>query len=84
MLSVIDAPEVVEYEEHDLHEERPQVRVARSGFWHTVVQYITRHRVHTLQSTPSSSHVSLHLFETPVEFWARRYPSLYLQAFAGQ
>ena len=84
MLSVIDTPEVSEHEEHDLYEEQPQARAAHRGFWHTVVQYIRRQRVHTLQSTPSSSHVSLHPFETPVEFWARQYPSLYLQAFAGQ
>jgi hypothetical protein len=84
MPSVIDTPEVGEHEEHDLYEEQPHARAAHRGFWHTVVQYIRRQRVHTLQSTPSSSHVSLHPFETPVEFWARQYPSLYLQAFAGQ
>jgi len=84
MLSVIDTPEVGEHEEHDLYDEQPQARAAYRGFWYTVVQYIRRHRVHTLQSTPSSSHVSLHPFETPVELWARQYPSLYLQAFAGQ
>jgi len=84
MASVIDTPEVGEHEEHDLDEEQPQARAAHRGFWHTVVQYSRLHRVHTLQRTPSSSHVSLHAFETPVEFWARQYPSLYLQAFAGQ
>jgi len=81
---VIDTPEVVDYKEQDLHEEQLPVHATHPGFWHTVVQYIRLHRVHTLQSTPSSSHVSLHPFETPVEFWARQYPSLYLQAFAGQ
>lgn len=44
MPSVIDAPEVVEYdkhaldERHDLSQEQPQGRVARAGFWRTVVQ----------------------------------------------
>ncbi len=84
MLSVIDTPEIGEHEEHDLYEEQPQVRTTHPGFWHTVVHYVRRHRVHTPQGTPSSSRVSLHPFETPVELWARQYPSLYLQAFAGQ
>jgi hypothetical protein len=90
MPAVIDTPAIVEHEEHalyeahDLHEEQPQARAAHPGFWHTVVQSIRRQRVHTLQRPPSSLHVSLHPFETPVEFWARQYPSLYLQAFAGQ
>jgi hypothetical protein len=84
MPAVMDPPEVGEHEEHDLDEEQPQARAAHRGFWHTVAQSIRRQRVHRLQSTPSSSHVSLHPFETPVEFWARQYPSLYLQAFAGQ
>jgi hypothetical protein len=83
MLSVIDAPEVVEYEEHDIYEERPQVLVARSGFWHTLVQYMRRHRVHRLHSTPSSSQVSVHPFEMPMERLAREYPTLYLRVFTG-
>ena len=77
MPAVIDAPEVVEYEE------RPQVLVARSGFWHTLVQYMRRHKVHRLHSTPSSSHVSVHPFEMPMERLAREYPTLYLRVFTG-
>ena len=52
MPSVIDAPEIVEheehalYEEHDLYKEQLPVRVARSGFWPTVLQYMKRQRVH--------------------------------------
>jgi len=84
MLSVIDTPEIGEHEEHDLYEEQPQARAAHRGFWQTVKQHVTRHRVQTPTGTPSLSHISRHPFETPVEFWARQYPSLYLEAFAGQ
>jgi hypothetical protein len=84
MPSVIDAPEIVEHEEHDLHEEQPQVRPARAGFWHTLVQSMRRYRAHRLQRTPSASHGSVHTFELPVDAWARRYPALYLQTFAGE
>ena len=84
MPAVIDAPEVVDYKEHDLHEAQPQVRPARAGFWHTLVQYMRRHRAHRLQRTPSSPHGSVHTFELPVDAWARRYPALYIQAFAGE
>ena len=81
---VIDTPEVVDYNEHDLQEEQPQVRPARAGFWHTLVQSMRRHRAHRVQRTPSASHVSVHTFELPVDAWARRYPALYIQALAGE
>ena len=83
MPSVIDTPEVVEHEEHDLHEERPQVRVARAGFWHTVVDYVRRQRVRRLQRTSSSSHVSRHSIEMPMERLARENLTLYLRVFTG-
>ena len=89
MPAVIDTPEVVEheeyalYEEHDLHKEQPQVRVAQSGFWRTVTQYMRRHRAHTLSCTPSSYRVSLHPIEMPLERLARENPTLYIQAFYG-
>jgi hypothetical protein len=83
MLSVMDAPEVVEHEEHDLQEKPPQVRVARSGFWHTVVQYVRRHRARNSCHTRSSSHVSLHPIEMPMERLAREHPMLYLRVFTG-
>ena len=83
MPAVIDTPEVVEYEEHDLHVEQPQVRVAHAGFWRTVVKYIRRQRVHRLHSTPFSSHVSLHPIEMPADLLARQYPNLYIWAYAG-
>jgi hypothetical protein len=84
MPAVIDAPEVVAYEEQDFQEEQPQVCAAHPGFWQTVKQYVRRHSAHRLQRTPSSSHGSVHPFELPVDAWARRYPALYLQAFAGE
>jgi hypothetical protein len=89
MPAVIDTPEIVEhevhalYKEHDLYEEQPPVREAHSGFWHTVLQYVKRHRVHTPHGTPSSSHGSLHPIEMPADLLARQYPSLYIRAYAG-
>jgi len=47
MPAVIDAPEGVAYEEQNVQEEQPQVRIARSGFWRTLGEYVKRHRVHT-------------------------------------
>ena len=83
MPSVIDAPEMVEQEEHTLYEEHPQVRVARAGFWRTVVQYMKRQSAHRRHRTPSSSHGSLHPIEMPMERLAREYPTLYIQGFCG-
>ena len=83
MPAVIDAPEVVEYEEQDLHEEQPQVRAAHPGFWHTVVQYVRRLRVRRRQSTSSSSPVSRHPIEMPMERLAREHLTLYLRVFTG-
>lgn len=50
----------------------------RPGFWRTVVPYVTGHR------TPSSSCVSRHQMETPADLLARQYPTLFIQAYAGQ
>jgi hypothetical protein len=89
MPSVIDAPEIVEHEEYALYEEQAidkgqtPVREAHPGFWHTVLQYVKRHRVHTPYSTPSSSYRLLHPMETPADVLAREYPSLYIRAYAG-
>jgi hypothetical protein len=83
MPSVIDAPEILEHEEHDRQEEQPQVCTAHPGFWHTLVQYVRWHRVHTSHRTRSSSHVTLHQIETPAELLAREYPTLYIRAFCG-
>ena len=83
MPSMMDAPEVVEYEEHDLYEEQPQVRAAHPGFWQTVKQYIRRHRVQTPTGTPSLSHISRHPIEMPLERLARENPTLFLRVFTG-
>ena len=89
MPSVIDAPEIVEheehavYEEHAIYKEQLPVREGHPGFWHTVLQYVKRHRVHTPHVTPSSSHGPLHGIETPADLLAREYPSLYIRAYAG-
>ena len=83
MLSVIDAPEMVEHEAHTLYEEHPHVRVARAGFWRTVVQYMKRQSVHRLRRTAPISHGSLHPIEMPADLLARQYPSLYIRAYTG-
>ena len=89
MPSVIDAPEIVEheehaiYEEHDIYKEQPPVRESHPGFWHRVLQYVKRDRVHTPHGTPSLSHGPLHGMETPADLLAREYPSLYIRAYAG-
>ena len=82
MSAVMDTPEVVEYEEHDLQEEQPEVHIAHRGFWHTVMAYVRR-RVHRLPSTSFAPPGSLHPIETPADLLARQYPSLYIRAYAG-
>jgi hypothetical protein len=83
MPSVIDAPEIVEHEEHTICKEQLPVREGHPGFWHMVLQYVKRHRIHTPQGTPSSSHGSPHPMETPADLLAREYPSFYIRAYAG-
>lgn len=89
MLSVIDAPERVEheehavYEEHDIYEEQSPVREAHPGYWYRVLQYVKRHRVHTSHGTPSSSHRPLHPIEMPMERLARENPTLFLRVYTG-
>ena len=83
MPAVIDIPEVVEREGHDLHEEQPKAHAFHSGFWRTVVEYVRRQRIRRLQSTSSSSHVSLHPIEMPMERLARENLMLYLLVFTG-
>ena len=83
MPSVMDAPEVVEYEEHDLYEEQPQAPTVHRGFWYTVLQYVRRPSVHASSHTPSSSHVALHQAESPMARLAQEHPTLYLLGFCG-
>ena len=83
MPAVLETPEVMDYETYDLPEAHPPVRPARAGFWQTVAQYVRRHRANRRDRTASSP-ISVHTFELPVDAWARRYPALYIQAFAGE
>ncbi len=83
MPAVIDAPARVEHDTHDLHDEQPQVHTAPGGFWYTVLQYVRRPRAHTSSHTQSSSRLSLHQLEMPMERLARENPMLYLQGFCG-
>ena len=83
MPSVLDTPTRVEHDEHDLQEEQPQVHAVHPRFWHTVLQYVRRHRVHTSSRTRSSSRISLHQIEWPMERLAREHPTLYLLGFCG-
>jgi hypothetical protein len=83
MAGVMHDPEVVAYEECTLYEEQPPAHAAYLGFWATVVEYVRQYRIHRLQSTSSSSYVSLHPIEMPMERLAREHPSLYLRVFTG-
>ena len=82
MQSVLDAPEALDSEVHDLPEAQPRIRPDHAGFWQRVVQYLRRHRVHRGRYTPSS-HRSVHPCEAPVDLLARQYPTLCIQAYAG-
>ncbi len=55
MPSVIEAPVRIDHAAHDLQDEQPQGRVARSGFWHRLVQSVRGYRVHPSSRTPSST-----------------------------
>jgi hypothetical protein len=83
MPSVIDAPEIVEHEEHALSEEQPQTRAAHPGFWHTVVAYARRQRAHRLQRTASSDHRMLRPMASPMARLAQEHPTLFLLGFFG-
>jgi len=83
MPAVIDAPEILEHGEQDLQEAPPQVRVAHSGFWYNVMQYVRRHSVQTPTGTRSASRVALHQLESPLARVAQEHPTLYLLGFCG-
>ena len=82
MPAVLDAPEVLDYEAHDLPEAQPRVRPDRAGFWRTVVQSMRRPSVRRFHRT-SSSRLPVHQFEAPADLLARQYPTLFIQAYAG-
>jgi hypothetical protein len=83
MLSVIDTPAIVEHEAYTVYEAQPPVCDAHPGFWHTVLQYVKRQRVHTPHGTPSAAYGPIRRMETPADRLAREYPALYIQACAG-
>ena len=83
MAGSMHGPEVVAYEECTLSEEQPPAHAAYPGFWHTVGEYVRRKSTHRLQSTSSSSHISLHPIEMPMERLAREHLTLYLRVFTG-
>jgi hypothetical protein len=79
MPAVTDAPacRVDEY----LHD-RPS---APPGFWRTLKQYLVWPHAQQPHRTQRSCTITRpQKMETPVELWARQYPQLYLQAFAGE
>ena len=82
MPAVVDAPEVMDYEIHDLPEAQPRVRPNRGGFWYTVAQYMRRPSVRRFHRTPSFPR-SVHTCEGPADLLARQYPTLCIQAYAG-
>ena len=58
---------------------------APPGFWRTLKQSLVRpHAYQPRRRQRSCAMPHPQTMETPVEFWARQYPKLYLQAFAGE
>ena len=82
MPAVLDAPEVMDYEAHDLFATQPRVRPDRAGFWSTVAQYMRRQSVRRFHRPPSSR-LPVPKFEAPADLLARQYPALYIQACTG-
>ena len=83
MPPVTDVPEIVEQAEYALYEEQPQAHTAHPGFWHAVMAYVRRQRVHRLQSTSSSDRSALRQLESPMARLAQEHPMLYLLGFFG-
>ena len=87
MLSVMDAPELVEYVETHEHTietlERPQPRQFRPEFWRPWAHWIATHLIPRRRERHVPS-CSVHQpFETPTDRLIRQYPSLVLRAFWG-
>jgi hypothetical protein len=83
MPSVIDTPKRVEHEAQALSEEQPQRRATQPGFWHAVVAYARRRRVHRLQRTSSADRRALRQLEAPMARLAQEHPTLFLLGFFG-
>ena len=82
MPAVLDVPEVMDYETHEIPAAHPQVRPARAGFWRTLVQYMSGHNVRRFHRSLSSPR-AVYTCEAPVDLLARQYPTLCIQAYAG-
>ena len=83
MPSVIEAPVRIDHAAHDLQDEQPQGRVARSGFWHRLVQSVRGHRVHPSSRTRSSARSARRQLESPMVCVAPEPRTLYLLGFWG-
>ena len=83
MPSVLDAPVRVDHATYDLQDDQPQVPAARLGFWHYLVQYIRRQRVHMSSRTRSSGHSAWCKMGSPMARVAQEHPTLYLQGCLG-
>lgn len=83
MSALTDIPEVVKHDHHDLYEEQPRVRGARTGFWPMVVQSLRRYRTYRLQRTSSADRSALRELESPMARLAQKHPMLYLLGFFG-
>ena len=81
MPAMMDAPEVVAYKDQDFEDKQPQVGGSQGGFWRTVVQYMRQQSVHRLRRTSPSLHGPLHRIDTPAEWLARAYPTLYMRVW---
>ena len=83
MPTVLDAPERIEYvETHELPIERPQRRRTHGGFWRALAHGITRRLTPASGERQASSYRAPRPFETPMDRFAREYPSLSLYALA--
>ncbi len=83
MPSVLDAPELIEYDEiHELTIERPQPRRTRPGFWRTLAHGVTKHLTRTPRVRQTPSCTIPRPFETPMDRLVREHPSLAIYALA--
>jgi hypothetical protein len=83
MPSVIDAPEGVEHDRHDLYEEQPRVYGTRAGFWPTVVQSLRRYSTPRWQRRSSADRQAPPQLASPMARVAQEHPTLYLVGFFG-
>ncbi len=92
MPSVLEAPELIDYDEYiETHEltireltiEQPQPRGTRPGFWRTLVHGITKRLTPTPRARQTPSCNVPRPFETPIDRLAREHQWLSILALAG-